>query len=149
MIRFLLSISILLFSSLCYSQALKVDGKSSYKYKMNITFSKANISGICILRDNGEQIVGSVINEFGIKAFDFVYDKKRDKTKLANVMKLFNKWFIKRVLSSDLSCLLRVDNTKRKLKKRKLCFDNNETVTLENCRYNIIYNFKLINETIE
>lgn len=143
--RCLLLISFLLIVVLCYSQALRVSSLHSQKYGVSITFSGASITGICVLRDNGEQIVGSVINEFGIKAFDFIYDKKKDKTKLKNTIKMLDRWYIRKVISGDLSVLVRVRNKQSQLRKRVL-FSEPSHVWLENKKYHIIYKFNPIND---
>ncbi|WP_455629744.1 hypothetical protein [Parabacteroides sp.] len=143
--RCLLLISFLLIAVLCYSQALKVSSLHSQKYGVSITFSNASITGICILRDYGEQIVGSVINEFGIKAFDFIYDKKKDKAKLKNTIKILDKWYIRKVISGDLSVLVRDRNKQSQLRKRILISEYGH-VRLENRKYHIIYKFSPIND---
>lgn len=140
--RCLVLISVLLWVVTCYSQALDVSSQSQ-KYTISITLSRAGITGICVLRDNGGQVVGSVVNEFGIKAFDFVYDKKKDKTKLKNVIKMLDKWYIKKVIAADFSVLIRKHNKSRHLRKRNLCCDGGK-VKLENRKYDIIYKFESI-----
>lgn len=112
---------------------------------MDISFRGAGLTGICLLKDNGDKIMGSAINEFGIKGFDFVLDKGKGKVKLKNVIKFLNKWYIKRVLRKDLALLLRENNTPRQLGKRKLNVEK-DGVCLENSKYHIIYKFKPLNE---
>lgn len=83
-------------------------GRVGYKarYTAYIEFPKAYVSGICILLDDGEELKGSVFNEFGISCMDFVYQKQKDKVKLLSVQKMLNKWYIRKVLRKDLRCLL-------------------------------------------
>lgn len=135
-------ISVLLCVVACYSQALNVSSQSQ-KYTISITLSRAGITGICVLRDDGNQVVGSIVNEFGIKAFDFVYDKKKDKTKLRNVIKMLDKWYIKKVIAADFSVLIRKYNKPRHLRRRCLCCEDGK-VRLENRKYDIIYKFEPI-----
>lgn len=73
------------------------------RYAAIIETPKAYLSGICILYhdDNGD-IKGSFFNEFGISAIDFTYIAKKDKVKLHHVIKMMNKWYIRRVLRHDL-----------------------------------------------
>ena len=94
-----------------------------------------------MVRDDGNQVVGSIVNEFGIKAFDFVYDKKKNKAKLKNVIEMLDRWYIKKVVAADLSVLIRKHNKPRHLRKRSLCYDENK-VRLENRKYDIIYKFE-------
>lgn len=97
MARFLLLISFLFFSSV----ALPVMAQKS-KYAATIEMKKGYISGICILSEEGDTIRGSFFNEFGISAFDFTYQRSRQKVKLENVIRMLDKWYIKRVLKKDM-----------------------------------------------
>ena len=140
----LLLISVLFFSVVCQAQALQVQSVQSQKYSVSIDMDRAHITGICVLRDKGDEVVGSLIHEFGIKAFDFGYDKRKDKTKLKNVIKMLNKWYIKKVLCTDLSVLFREKNNSKQLRKRRLSCED-AIVELENIKYNITYKFQSIN----
>lgn len=139
-------ISLLLLAAICHAQALKATVDRSQKYTMNLTFRQAGLTGICLLRDDGDLVLGSIVNEFGIKAFDFIYDKEKDRTKLANVLKMLDKWYLKRVIAADLSCLLREHNKPRQLRKRTLVCEVGK-VRLENHKYDITYTFEPIDET--
>ena len=73
------------------------------RYAAIIETPKAYLSGICILyHDENGDIKGSFFNEFGISAIDFTYIAKKDKVKLHHVIKMMNKWYIRRVLRHDL-----------------------------------------------
>ena len=144
--RCLLLISLLFASLALQAQALKAQANSVTRYAMDISFREAGLTGVCLLKDNGPEVVGSTINEFGIKGFDFILDKEKGKVKLKNVMKFLNKWYIKRVLRNDLAVLLREYNTPKKMKKRKLSVEQG-LVCLENIKYHITYKFKPLNET--
>ena len=144
--RYLLLISLLFAVLTLQAQTLKVRADSVTRYAMDISFREAGLTGVCLLKDNGTKVVGSAINEFGIKGFDFIMDKEKGKVKLKNVIKFLNKWYIKRVLRNDLALLLREYNTPKQLKKRKLNVEQG-LVCLENTKYHITYKFKPLNET--
>lgn len=144
--RCLLLISLLFTTLVLQAQALKTQCDSVTRYAMDISFREASLTGVCLLKDNGTEILGSVINEFGIKGFDFILDKDKGKVKLKNVIKFLNKWYIKRVLRNDLALLLRKDNTPKQLKKKELNIEK-DCVCLKNTRYHITYKFKPLNET--
>jgi len=76
------------------------------KYNAVIEMKKGYMSGICIMLNEGGVVKGSLFNEFGISALDFTYQPDRKKVKLLNVMKLLDKWYIKRVLKKDLVQLM-------------------------------------------
>ena len=67
---------------------------------------KAYISGVCILVRDFTEVKGSVFNEFGISAIDFSYHLKKDKVKIISVMNMIDKWYIRKVLKTDLRTLL-------------------------------------------
>lgn len=143
----LLLISFFFAMLVCEAQVLKLPTGKSGKYAMNIIMDKrGGVTGICILRDSGAEVFGSVVNEFGIKAFDFVYNKKKDKTKLRNVIKMLNKWYIRKIVSNDLSVVVRGNNTEKQLRKRRLTCGG-DSIVLENTKYNITYKFHRIDDT--
>ena len=72
------------------------------KYAAYIEMPKAYVSGICVLLQEDGLIKGSLFNEFGITALDFTYNPQRDKVKLHSVMKMMDKWYIRKVLKKDL-----------------------------------------------
>ena len=76
------------------------------KYDAYIEMPKAYISGVCVLQREGGIIKGSLFNEFGITALDFTYNPERGKVKLHHVMKLLDKWYIRRVLRKDMAQLM-------------------------------------------
>ena len=76
------------------------------RYKAMIEMPKAYISGVCVMCNDSTHITASIFNEFGLSALDFSYDFKRDKVTLHHVMKLLNRWYIKRVLKKDLRNLI-------------------------------------------
>ena len=77
------------------------------RYAAIIETPKAYLSGICVLyHDENGEIRGSFFNEFGISALDFSYIENKDKVKLHHVIKMMNKWYIKRVLRRDLRELI-------------------------------------------
>ena len=88
-----------------------------------IEMPRAYISGICIMIKDGSLIKGSLFNEFGISALDFIFDTDKDKVKITAAMTFIDKWYIKSVLRRDMKSLLHgleqgqctYTNTKRKI----------------------------------
>lgn len=72
------------------------------KYSAYIEMPKGYVSGICVLLKEEGEVKGSLFNEFGFTAIDFTYHPERDKIKLHSVMKMMDKWYIKKVLKKDL-----------------------------------------------
>lgn len=141
-----MSISFVFFSLSCWAQALEVSDSCANKYTVSISFRGVLLTGLCIVRANSNEVVGSVINEFGIKAFDFIFSKDNGKTRLQNVIKMMNKWYVKKVISADLSTILRSNNSDKQMKRRTIIKDNG-ILTLNNNKYDISYKFQPINDT--
>ena len=144
--RFLVSISLFVLSLSGMAQALEVSDSCASKYSVNISVHGMTITGLCIVRDYGDEVIGSVVNEFGIKAFDIVFNKDKGKTKLQNVIKMMNKWYIKKVISADLSTLLCSKNSDKNMKRRTI-INENGMLLLNNTKYNINYKFIPIDDT--
>ena len=99
---------------LCFNYATESQGQQYYPLKAGdrtennilIEMPKGYISGICVLVNDGDTINGAVINEFGITLMGFRYIIPDDKVKLASVVAVMDKWYIKKVLANDIKGLL-------------------------------------------
>lgn len=99
-------------------------------------------TSICMMNLQPDQsVVGTVVNEFGVKAFDFTYSQGR--AKVLNVVGPLNKWYIRKVLRKDFTFLLKNLWSGQDLteKKRTLTHQPDGTVTLRNERFKISYTF--------
>lgn len=101
------------------------------KYSAYIDMPQGYVSGVCVLFNEGTVIQGSLFNEFGITALSFSYDIKKEKIKLYSVVKLMDKWYIKRILKKDLKQLMK-------------CLQKGESV-YQNEKYHITYSFSTLN----
>ena len=75
------------------------------RYTVAITFKNASFSGICVVKRMDGIIAGSVVNEFGIRAFDFKMSGSRRRVKLLNAMKPLDKCLIRKAIAHDLKKL--------------------------------------------
>lgn len=124
---------VLIFCSLC---AHAQDDALS-RYTVQIDFRKAYISGLCLMRQESQQVTASVVNEFGVSALTYRYDAAKGKTKIQSIVKQMNKWYIKRVLKHDLSIIM-----------QQMPADSD--LVYENKKYKIVYTFSpLAHETTE
>ncbi len=80
-------------------------GDESTRYTVAITFKNASFSGICVVKNIGTQIAGTIVNEFGIRAFDFTMSRDRRRVRLLNVMKPLDKCLIRKTIARDLKRL--------------------------------------------
>lgn len=110
--KYLLSISLFLLSLLPLSARAQQVATfpdsigQKVKYNATIEMKKGYISGICILVNDGILIKGCLFNEFGISALDFSYQPEKGKVKILSVIKMLDKWYIKKVLRKDLAQLM-------------------------------------------
>lgn len=106
--KFLVSISIALLSLMALplhaqqSRLFPDSAGTKVRYNATIEMAKGYVSGVCIMVNDEGIIKGSLFNEFGISAIDFTYDPDTKKVKLLSVIKMLNKWYIKKVLKKDL-----------------------------------------------
>jgi len=144
----LISLLLLLSQTPCLSkefgqhEVITADSAMTYEYNLTMQVRGHEITGICLMNKSADNnIMGTVINEFGMKAFDFIYDN--GKIQLLNIVAFLDKWYIRKVLKKDLAFILSqidkgVDFEK---KPRKILFKPNGEVEVINSRYKIYYSF--------
>ena len=138
------------------------DIENTNRYQVSIQVGGNNITGICMLRKSDEGWRGTLINEFGVKAFDFIVTPK--KCELLNTIAMMNKWYIRRTIASDLHFLFEIDNpdasfqTKTirieqdgaliiSMKKQKsITRSPDNSLTLHNLKRKIVYSLHKISE---
>ena len=81
------------------------------RYTVAITFKNASFSGICVVKQKDDIIVGTIVNEFGIRAFDFTVSLDRKHVKLLNVMKTLDKCLVRKTIACDLRRLFSSSST--------------------------------------
>lgn len=112
------------------------------EYNLLMQVRGQEITGICVINTTPEnEVVGTVVSEFGVKAFDFTY--ANGKAKVLNVIAMLDKWYIRKVLRKDLAFILEnlpqgQDAVK---KKRSISFLPNGDIEMKNGRFNIRYTF--------
>ncbi len=92
----------------------------SRHYNAYISMPRGYVSGLLLLRCEDQTVKGSLFNEFGITALDFTYDRNKDKVKLHSVMKMMDRWYIRRVLRRDLREMM------KRLEQGDSIYDNNK-----------------------
>lgn len=118
------------------------------KHTFQIETGNGFISGLLLVSANDESITGSLINEFGVSAIDFVYSRKSGKVRLLNVVSFLNKWYIKRVLRNDLEfCLHVLYDTPYRKKHNYEIARTGDSVTITNVRRHLKYTFSPLTTT--
>lgn len=114
------------------------------KYMFEIEMDKGYVSGIMILHETDDEVKGSMINEFGVSALDFVYTKKSDKLKLLHVISFLNKWYVKQVLRNDIRLGVRLlSGLATSIPKNYILQTTGDTLSLTNKKRGIQYRFEL------
>ena len=130
----LISLLLLLWQTPCMAQ----------EYNLLMQVRGQEITGICVINTTPEnEVVGTVVSEFGVKAFDFTY--ANGKAKVLNVIAMLDKWYIRKVLRKDLAFILenlpKGQDAVKKKKKRSISFLPNGDIEMKNSRFNIRYTF--------
>jgi hypothetical protein len=113
---------------------------------------RAALSGILFLREEAQEVKGSLVNEFGVSAFDFVYTKASRKMRLNNVASIFDKWYIKRILRRDFGYAveilfnLPVDNRPKKCEVER---GEAGSLRVIDSKYDIIYTYSPFTTTLQ
>lgn len=123
------------------------------EYNLFMEIRGREVTGICIINIQPDStIVGTVVNEFGVKVFDFTYDGS--KAKVFNVIRPLDKWYIRKVLRNDFRFILSnmqsgIANPQQRdvvEKKRKLTVSPNGNMVVENTRFKVRYTFEKLRE---
>lgn len=113
------------------------------QYTVTIGWKQARITGICIMKSLGGEIVGALVNEFGIRAFDFRYDPRREVLKIENTIGFLDRWYIRKGLRSDLRALFRAADGALPCERgcRRIDRLDDGSLQLENRRRGLCYRF--------
>ena len=84
------------------------DNTIKNEFRLTISTPKANITGICAIKQINGEWKGTIFNEFGLKILDFVSTSKN--CKVMNVISFLDKTYIKKVIASDIQFIMEVDN---------------------------------------
>ena len=76
-------------------------------YKVQIDIQDAYLSGVCIIRDVEGLLTGAVVNEFGVSAVTFRYNKTKDKVKILSLAAAMKRPGVKVLLKKDLRNIMR------------------------------------------
>ena len=100
--RCLLLINLLALLSVlpCHAQETAGDSVVGSEYTFFMQARGQEITGICMVSQSPDgQTTGTIVNEFGVKAFDFMIDN--GKVKIINVIKPLDRWYIRKALKKE------------------------------------------------
>lgn len=146
--RCFLLINFLVLLSLLPCRAQEAVGGSEYTFLMQARGQE--ITGICMVSQSPDgQTAGTIVNEFGVKAFDFIIDS--GKVKIFNVIKPLDRWYIRKVLRKDFGFAFQHIRQGKDLTigKRRITFRENGDIAIDNNRHKIHYVFTPITASNE
>ncbi|GHT01299.1 hypothetical protein AGMMS49525_01630 [Bacteroidia bacterium] len=130
------------------SEKTLFDTTAVSKFRVLIKTGQAEISGIMIVKyvpnSLKDEWRGSLINEFGVKAFDFV--APQGKCKLHNTISFLDKWYIRKTVESDFAFLLWDAANGKTVKGKHFEQLPDGDFILKNEKRDIEYSFQLIEE---
>ena len=93
---------------LCSSFNIFAQGQGRMdRYKVQIDIQDAYLSGVCIIRDVEGLLTGAVVNEFGVSAVTFRYNKTKDKVKILSLAAAMKRPGVKVLIKKDLRNIMR------------------------------------------
>jgi hypothetical protein len=96
----------------------------------------AEVTGVLVVKYAREEWRGSLVNEFGVKAFDFV--APGGKCRLRNVAPFLDRWYVRGTIAADFSFLCGRGTGKGRRMERA----DNGAFTLTNEKRGIVYSFQ-------
>jgi hypothetical protein len=118
------------------------DKEKISRYQLLIKVNQAEITGVMIVKYMNDEWRGSLVNEFGVKAFDFIASAK--KCRLKNTIPFLDKWYIRKTIASDLAYLFGKVNRKREVKGKSVEWLSEDAFILKNEKHHIEYLFQPI-----
>ncbi len=88
--------------------SLPVTTAGTDRYRVEIGVRGVTLSGIIMVKCGGGEWRGTLVNEFGIRAFDF--DLSALRSRLYNVTGIFDRRYVRRTIEGDLQSLFAVDD---------------------------------------
>ncbi|MDR0835741.1 MAG: hypothetical protein LBN11_04060 [Tannerella sp.] len=139
-----------------WSDVLKTD-TAKITLRIDIQVKDNTFSGLCILKRINNELKGTVINDFGAKAFDFIVNEEN--CRLLGVNQMLDKKYIRKTIEKDLHFLFEADNNATAFYREEERFEQNDTliinykkkqikkeasgtITLSNLKYGIRYKFR-------
>ena len=146
--RCLLLSSLLLMAVVAEAGTFLLPLAGRQQYSVLIRARGVELTGVCIIKtDSVGDSRGAIVNEFGIHALDFTLSADRRRVRLQNVMPQMDRWYIRRVVRSDLRLLFGATAAGERKGRRTVTQDADGTLTLTNTRYNITYSLKKIDDS--
>ena len=121
--------------SIVWTSEFRSDSLSN-RYRVTLKTPDNSITGICILKKSGEEWRGTLINEMGVKAFNFIVTD--EKCELLDVIAMMDKWYIKKTVAADLYYLFNVDNPKASFNKKLERFEQDGNLVVNNKKKQIL-----------
>ena len=110
------------------------------EFNLLLQYKDQEVTAICVMEvQEDKSVVGTIVNEFGIKVFDFTYSN--GKANILNVLGPLNKWYIRRVIRGDFTFLLKNMPLHHDVRQKRRClyFLEDNEIKCVNEKYKISY----------
>ncbi|MDR1224096.1 MAG: hypothetical protein LBL07_14645 [Tannerella sp.] len=97
-------------------------------YRVLLKTPNNSLTGICILKRNGDEWRGAFISEMGAKAFDFTVTAGT--CTLLNVFPAMDKWYVKKTIATDLHFLFNADNPEAAFRRKPERFEQDDSLVV-------------------
>jgi len=116
-------------------------GGEASRYRVVLAVDgEARMTGVLAVKFSDGEWRGSIVNEFGIKAFDFTVNDR--KCRLLNVAPFLDKWYIRRTVADDLGYLFWGVSHGEIVKNKQLSEADDGSFVLKNLKRGIEYKFR-------
>lgn len=109
-------------------------------YRIHIRTGQVEATGILMVKYIDGEWRGSMMNEFGIKAFDLVASER--KCRLLNVAPFLDRWYVRRTIEGDFFYLFRDAPEGRAARNKSLMRTGEGAFVLKNGARHIEYSFQ-------
>lgn len=127
-------------------QIVAFDERGIFENSVVVDMRGDRLSGILMVKKREGGMVGTLVNEFGIKAFDFEYNSavkgrlgSGKRVKLIDVVRFMDRWYIRRVLRRDIDYMLGFPNVPQDCGFEVV--QEGKNIVIKDLKYRINYTF--------
>lgn len=144
--RCLLTVSLLVAVTVARAGTWLLPLEGRQQFAVTIAARGVELTGVCVVKTGADGSRGTLVNEFGVHALDFLLTADRRRVRLLNVVAQLDRWYIRRVVRRDLQHLFGATAAGHPSRHREVTVGDDGCVVLVNTKYNIRYTIHEIRE---
>lgn len=119
------------------------------RYSVAIDFGKVSLTGILVVKEDGDVFNGGIVNEFGVSMVDFSYNKEKDKVRIHRLgVAIMKRYYVRCILRKDLrQCMHILYGINSKFKRVYTVERSGDEVRITNTKRGIVYTFATLKIT--